>query len=486
MTRSADLVVEGGRPARLAPRRAPRPRLPRRPLQRQQRARRRLRDAASSRRELAASSVNLVQQHRDRRRLPLRVQPRRRRRPGRRRSPLDWAQAFAQKGAVLVGGTGYQYGDTDFLEYSERLYRDFAARASRRDRPARAISIGEALAAAKRTYITGTPDIRGIHEKAVLEATLFGLPMFGVDSAAQRRTGPAPAAVRGASRRRSIVRRTSRRARPRHRTTSRFVTPTTSRRQPGARRRRARPASPVPSPRRGSKGPTASSRTRPSRRSRRRSSTSPRRVDDSSCAAWASAAARTSMTSNVLPLTGAPTTELRGVHAPFVSPVFYPMRMWTSNYFGEFDIGRDEPDRHAGPASSRSGQRPAQTIRRVFTDLDLRLFYADAPTLLDGANADAALADAPTIVDVDATPDGSDIVFSAHVVGDPTAADPRGLGRLDRRRAARGRRSTSSSAPAPLPASCAGLDDSRVWTGRLPDAPVASSTSCRPRTASGS
>ena len=41
--------------------------------------------------------------------------------------PLDWAQAFAQKRATLIAGTGYQYGDTDFLEYSERLYRDFAS-----------------------------------------------------------------------------------------------------------------------------------------------------------------------------------------------------------------------------------------------------------------------------------------------------------------------------------------------------------------------
>ena len=28
--------------------------------------------------------------------------------------------------AILVGGTGYQYGDTDFLEYSERLYLNLA------------------------------------------------------------------------------------------------------------------------------------------------------------------------------------------------------------------------------------------------------------------------------------------------------------------------------------------------------------------------
>ncbi len=40
--------------------------------------------------------------------------------------PLDWAQAFAQKGATLIAGTGYQYGDTDFVEYSERLYVNFS------------------------------------------------------------------------------------------------------------------------------------------------------------------------------------------------------------------------------------------------------------------------------------------------------------------------------------------------------------------------
>ena len=42
------------------------------------------------------------------------------------REPLDWAQAFAQKRATLIAGTGYQYGDTDFVAHSERLYAEFA------------------------------------------------------------------------------------------------------------------------------------------------------------------------------------------------------------------------------------------------------------------------------------------------------------------------------------------------------------------------
>src|SRR6185312_13291382 len=36
-------------------------------------------------------------------------------------------------------------------------------------------------------------------------------------------------------------------------------------------------------------------------------------------------------TNNIVPLTGAPTTELRGVHTSFLSPVFFPMRLWTPN-----------------------------------------------------------------------------------------------------------------------------------------------------------
>ena len=39
---------------------------------------------------------------------------------------LDPADGPAE--GVLIGGTGYQYGDTDFLEYSERLYLDIARR----------------------------------------------------------------------------------------------------------------------------------------------------------------------------------------------------------------------------------------------------------------------------------------------------------------------------------------------------------------------
>ena len=91
---------------------------------------------------------------------------------------LDWAQAFAQKGAYLIAGTGYQYGDADLTEYSERLYLDFTQEL-RRQGP---VPIGNALVAAKQSYLSDTGvEIDGVFEKTILVSTLFGLPMFSLD-----------------------------------------------------------------------------------------------------------------------------------------------------------------------------------------------------------------------------------------------------------------------------------------------------------------
>ena len=91
---------------------------------------------------------------------------------------LDWAQAFAQKKMTGILGTGYQYGDTDFIAYSEQLYTTIVHRLRIGTGP---IPIGRALVESKLEYLRDTPDIRGLHEKALREATLFGLPMLGVN-----------------------------------------------------------------------------------------------------------------------------------------------------------------------------------------------------------------------------------------------------------------------------------------------------------------
>ena len=95
-----------------------------------------------------------------------------------------------------------------------------------------------------------------------------------------------------------------------------------------------------------------------------------------------------------MPLTGAPTTELRGVHAPFVSPVFFPMRLTTSTTSARSAAGGT--NLLVTPAQHRVADTTLGTsTQRKYTDLDLRLYYS-------GNLTSAALSDAPTIVSVDA------------------------------------------------------------------------------------
>ena len=67
---------------------------------------------------------------------------------GRRRSP--------SKGATLIAGTGYQYGDTDFVLYSEQIYASFAHAAAAW--AAGPVSVGQALIRAKQDYLARHPD----------------------------------------------------------------------------------------------------------------------------------------------------------------------------------------------------------------------------------------------------------------------------------------------------------------------------------------
>src|SRR5438552_15687970 len=60
---------------------------------------------------------------------------------------LDWPQAYAQKSAgAYLGNTGFGYGDTLVVAYSEELNRLFAQRI------AAGSTVGDALAAAKQAY----------------------------------------------------------------------------------------------------------------------------------------------------------------------------------------------------------------------------------------------------------------------------------------------------------------------------------------------
>ena len=187
-----------------------------------------------------------AQEHpRAQRRLPLRLQHRRRR--GRRRptNPYDWTQRMAQQHAVLIGGTGYQYGDTDFLEYSERLYLDIArrlhegpaagARAAGRRRAARWLL-------AKQDYLASL----GTADRHRPEGRAAGHPLRPADDRVRRaRAHAARSATRRRSRPSRVTTGTRRDARPADRRPATVDTPTTPRHQDvRSRRRTARDARP--------------------------------------------------------------------------------------------------------------------------------------------------------------------------------------------------------------------------------------------------
>ena len=110
---------------------------------------------------------------------------------------LDWAQLFAQKGAAdYVANSGYGYGDSTSIAYSEELNRLFAGKAVTGAASAAGanMTLGEALTTAKQTY-KGDLGIVGVYdEKAMAELTLYGLPMYRIGGSGAVAPQPPPAA----------------------------------------------------------------------------------------------------------------------------------------------------------------------------------------------------------------------------------------------------------------------------------------------------
>ena len=363
--------------------------------------------------------------------------------------PLDWVQAFARKRATVVAGTGYQYGDTDFLEYSERLYKNFAE-ALRTGTPGQAVGIGDALVAAKQRYLEETATIGGIHQKALLEATIYGLPMAAVNLPGARTGNPSSGPA---------------------------VTPT-----------------PVPTDPGDTLGlSTYDLTTSPAIALQTKPLTGPPNVT----ARWytgpdgvvtnpgAPALPRDiiNVTANgtvlrgvgfregtftdrsgVTPLTGAPATELNTPHSPFVSSAFFPSKLWTLNYFDGVQDGDTGTNLTLTPAQYRSEAPGSLTnVERAFDNVGLRLFYSNYAEHPNGDNNSAALAAAPTIARVDAGVAGSAVQFQVRAVGEVAAGMQHVWVTYAGAPAGRWRSFDLTQDPA----------DSTLWTGALtPDAPV--------------
>jgi hypothetical protein len=321
----------------------------------------------------------------------------------------DWAQAFARKKAILIAGTGYQYGETDFMAYSESLYLAISQQLHAGTGP---VSIGKALNEAKKDYLSGTPQLRGIEEKAYLEATLFGPPMMSVNFASGRgdqdgepsrvpgTTGydSGPGAVLGLryhdlsvnptpSLHNDVLKDPS---------TQETVTVTYLSGNDGVETNPGEPVLPL--------------------------DIYNVSVADLAVRGIGFREGTYSDLHDILPYTGAAVTEIRGVHTPFPKDFFYPATLWRANYFDKIADPEEGSTRLAlTPAQHRSSEsNPLLSTLRSFSNMKFRLFYsANTQTYAGGSvPADAA---APAIAQVSAPVVDGNIHFSMTVLGNPSA-----------------------------------------------------------------
>ena len=103
--------------------------------------------------------------------------------------PRDFPQVLVSRGNTLVGSTGYAYGDSQFIKYTEALVSGIVRELRYGTGP---VAIGKAVANAKRTYLRSLNDVGGIDAKALAQLTLYGLPMRGFDLPAGRLVPPSP------------------------------------------------------------------------------------------------------------------------------------------------------------------------------------------------------------------------------------------------------------------------------------------------------
>ncbi len=86
----------------------------------------------------------------------------------------DWVDSYLQaRNAVYIANTGFGYGDTVTVALTERLLRLFGQKLN-----SNATSVGEQWIDALQTYYLTAGDYDVFDEKAMIEATFYGLPFY--------------------------------------------------------------------------------------------------------------------------------------------------------------------------------------------------------------------------------------------------------------------------------------------------------------------
>ena len=314
---------------------------------------------------------------------------------------LDWTQAFARRQVTSILGTGYQYGDTDFLEYSERIYNEFSKQLRYGSGP---VGIGNALLAVQAglpqadpgASVTSTRSRSSSRRSTACRCSAWTC----------RRDGSRLRPVR--TRSRSLVHQ---RARPDHR-------PALRRRGPGDPQRAA--VQDAQCPGRGHAlghvlpGPGDGVLTTPGAPVLPLYAQGVKAGDAGYVLRGVGFTGGRYADSTVTPLTGAPGTELQSAHTSFSSPTFYPAQMWSANYFDALG-GNGGVTLFTTPAQHRAPAPGSDTVTlRLYDNLKLRLFYSSS--LADGAKSAP-----PVIYGVTSDLDAGETLITARVVGDPKA-----------------------------------------------------------------
>jgi uncharacterized protein YjbI with pentapeptide repeats len=97
----------------------------------------------------------------------------------------DWAQTLGRQGSLYVGNTGFGYGDTETVAYTEQLMALFAQQVTSPfalpNGPSSSSStVGQALTWAKNEFVSGLQAYSVYDKKAVMESTFYGLPFYRV------------------------------------------------------------------------------------------------------------------------------------------------------------------------------------------------------------------------------------------------------------------------------------------------------------------
>jgi hypothetical protein len=319
-------------------------------------------------------------------------------------NPLSWPQAFTEAGATLVAGSGYQFGDSNYVADSDQVYVDMAQQLYQTG--GGAVQIGTALLDAESQYLASLDELNGLEEKSLLEITLYGLPMLNVQEPSRSSTPvPAPSTIGVVTGSNLVTSGTPGSILGTQEydlpvTVPSFlpVTPpgTNLSYDPGPAGEVADPGSPIV--------PVM---------------TKDVNVPNYTLTGVGFIGGSYTDTSGAPPLTGDPVTDTSQPPTPFSSPVYYPEKLTNPNYFATLDTAAGTelgitPEQYVSDPAT-----PGNAIKREYSSLDLHLFYSNN-TASYGGNV-PALAAPPDISNVTATESNGQVAVSATITGDPSA-----------------------------------------------------------------